>query len=88
MSSGITEEIMDFIDKIRETLFKYYDFPEEIFAHNAECMVFNADDLDWLCENSEEPEFWETIRKKSKYCQDFIGQYYTFFFEYLDARHG
>ena len=83
MNSGITEEIENFIDEIRELLFKYYDFPEEAFSYNAECMVFNANDLDWLCENSEEPEFWEQIRKNSKYGIDFIGPYYTFFFEKL-----
>jgi hypothetical protein len=82
------EEIMDFIDKIRQTLFKYCDFPEEVFTYNDECVVFDASDLDWLTENSEEPEFWEQIRKNSKYCHDFNGPYYTFFFEQLNEIDG
>jgi hypothetical protein len=82
------EEIMNFIDKIRQTLFKYCDFPEEVFAYNDVCVVFNADDLDWLCENSEETEFWEQIRKNSKYGHDFNGPYYTFFFEKLNEIDG
>jgi hypothetical protein len=88
MNKEITEEIVNFVDKIRWLLFKYYDSPEEIFAHNADCIVFDAGELDWLCENSEEPEFWGAIRKRSKYCQDFIGPYYTFFFEKLNEING
>jgi hypothetical protein len=84
MNGVITEEIVNFVDKIRWLLFKYYDFPEEVFAYNTDCIVFNADNLNWLCEDSEEPEFWEQIRKRSKYCQDTIGPYYTFFFERLN----
>jgi hypothetical protein len=69
--------VEELIEDIRRRLCGYYDFPETVFSSDHAYIVFNAEDLDWLCENSAEPEFWRYLRGKSKYGIDFQGGYYT-----------
>jgi hypothetical protein len=66
------------IEAITSRLYNYYDFPWTVFtvSHDNTYIIFNAKDLDWLCENSEETEFWQYLRSKARYGRDFDGTYY------------
>jgi hypothetical protein len=66
------------IESITSRLYNYYDFPQTVFtvSNDNAYIIFNAEDLDWLCENSEETEFWQYLRSKARYGIDFDGKYY------------
>lgn len=66
------------IEKIYQWLKNYYDYPDTVFEVNKRMdkIYFKADDLDWLSEKSEEPEFWQYIRSMSNYGIDFDGPFY------------
>jgi len=72
----------DLLYNIYNNLKKYWDNPDTVFNYDIDeekdeaILVFNAGALDWLCQESEEPEFWNDIRDNSKFGIDFHGTYY------------
>jgi len=70
-------DVEGLIETIYSRLKTYYDYPKTVFEVGNGYITFNASDLDWLCEKSEEPEFWKFLRKNAKYGLDFRGPYYS-----------
>jgi hypothetical protein len=75
-SYGIWDEA-GLIEAIKQRMRGYFDRIEDAVSFKGKYVVFEAYALDWLCDESEEPEFWSYLRAKSKYGVDFYGGYYT-----------
>jgi hypothetical protein len=72
---GTVDEL---IERLVRVVNEYYEKPQWVFDVTKDCkyIIFSATELDWLAEQTNEAEFFEYLRSKSKYNIDTIGPYY------------